>query len=114
MVESTLRQMGSLPQAVYCWTPLLQSVIPELKGISLPDMVDLRRIKREVITEKTLELLVYLLREASKETPLVIILDNFQWMDTYSWRLLSVAAKALTSILFVVTGALLVEVCSNL
>ena len=39
-------------------------------------MVDLRRVKREVAVEKTLELLIYLMRECSKDYPLIVVIGN--------------------------------------
>ena len=67
-------------------------------------MVDLRRLKREATIEKTLEFLLYLLQECSKDNPLVIIIDNLQWLDSNSWRFLSICIKTLPSVLFVCSG----------
>jgi hypothetical protein len=88
LMHTILRQIESLPPAIACWTPLLQPIIPELQGIVVncnfvmnsayitPEMVDVRRLKRETIAEKTLELLLYLLQESTKDNQLVIIMGK--------------------------------------
>ena len=64
------------------WVPLLN----ELFDLKLDDS-PLRDMTGRARRENTLRLVVELLADTASRTPLLIVLDNCQWMDSASWEL---------------------------
>ena len=81
-------------------SPLLSAVLP----IEIEETEFSRSLKGQVRVRATLTLLVEILRLTAKRRPVVIVLEDCQWMDSASWRLAELAAKQVPRLLLVMTS----------
>ena len=78
------------------WAPLLNEILDlPLDDSALRDMTG--RARRE----NTLRLLVDLLTDAASRTPLLIVLDDCQWMDSASWELVRAVNRGVAPVMIV-------------
>ncbi|HLM06674.1 MAG TPA: AAA family ATPase [Blastococcus sp.] len=78
------------------WAALLNEVLDlSLDDASLRDMTG--RARRE----NTVRVLVQLLSEAAGETPLLIVLDDCQWLDSASWELVRAVHRNVEPVMLV-------------
>jgi len=78
------------------WAPLLNEILDlNLDDSALRDMAG--RARRE----NTVRLLVELLADAASRTPLLLVLDDCQWMDSASWELLRSVHRSVQPIMIV-------------
>jgi class 3 adenylate cyclase/tetratricopeptide (TPR) repeat protein len=80
--------------------PLLNAVLP----LNLPDNALTAQMTGEVRAENTRDLLVQLLRNAQKrQSALLLILDDVQWLDSASWSLALAVTRHVPKLLLVLT-----------
>jgi class 3 adenylate cyclase/tetratricopeptide (TPR) repeat protein len=78
------------------WAPLLDDVL----GL-VSDNSSLREMTGRARRENTVRVLVQLLAEAAGRTPLLIILDDCQWMDSASWELVRAVHRDVAPVMLV-------------
>lgn len=79
--------------------PLLNSILP----VGMPESDLTRGMSGEVRASNTGALLVYLLKQTKNASdPLVIILDDAQWLDSASWNLLDRVRREMSTLLLVI------------
>jgi tetratricopeptide (TPR) repeat protein len=79
--------------------PLIDVVLP----ISQPDAESTPAVIRQVRAEATREALIWLLQEASTQTPCLLLFDDAHWLDPASWELVVAASERIHSLLLVLT-----------
>ena len=78
------------------WAPLLNDIFDlRLDDSALRDMTGGAR------RENTLRLIAELLADAASGTPLLIVLDNCQWMDSASWELVRAVHRSVEPVMVV-------------
>lgn len=80
--------------------PLLNAVLP----LNLPQTALTEQLSGEARQENTHLLLVSLLRSALAGAPLVLILDDAQWLDSVSWTLVERVQQEVSPLLLVVVA----------
>ena len=80
------------------YTPLVAEVV----GLPLSESAATLRIVQQARVEKTQDLIVRLLQDAAAASPLAIVLDNLQWMDSLSIGLARAVARRVTPVLLVI------------
>ncbi len=90
------RRLGDVPDLAG-WAPLLRAVLP----VDLPDNELTSHMTGRVRGENTRRLLVELLEAEARRRPLVVSLDDAQWLDSASWELVELAAQRATRLLLV-------------
>ncbi|MFP4554334.1 MAG: AAA family ATPase [Actinomycetota bacterium] len=79
------------------WEALLNSVL----DLDLQENATTRGMSGDNRRESTVELLVALLADAAESTPLMIVLDDLQWLDSASWAVTLGAARKVSPLLLV-------------
>ncbi len=82
------RRIGDFPDLAE-WAPLLRAVLP----VDLQDNDLTLHMTGRVRGENTRRLLVELLAAEARRRPLVVMLDDAQWLDSASWELVELAAQ---------------------
>ncbi len=77
--------------------PLLKSVLP----LDLPDNYLTAQMTGEVRADNTREVLVRLLQDTASTSPLLVILEDAQWLDYTSWALARLVSKDVHPLFFV-------------
>jgi class 3 adenylate cyclase len=91
-------RLGKWPELKQ-WAPLLNDIL----DIALDDST-LRGMTGRARRENTLSILVQLLVDAAGDAPLLIVLDDCQWMDPSSWELVrAVHRSAATAMIVLLT-----------
>ena len=78
------------------WAPLLNEIL----DLTLDDSA-LREMTGRPRRENTVRVLVQLLAQAARETPLLIVLDDCQWMDSASWELARAVHRSVQPVMLV-------------
>jgi class 3 adenylate cyclase/tetratricopeptide (TPR) repeat protein len=78
------------------WAPLLNEIL----DLTLDDSA-LRDMTGRARRENTLRLLVDLLTDAASRTPLLVVLDDCQWMDSASWDLVRAVYRSVEPVMIV-------------
>ncbi len=86
------------------WAPLLN----ELFDLRLDDSA-LRDMTGRARRENTLRLVVELLADTASRTPLLIVLDNCQWMDSASWELVRAVQRSVAPVMIVLLARPMAE-----
>ena len=81
---------------------LLAPLLGPLLGIDWPDSARTSTFEAESRADHTLDLLVRLLQRYGEDKPLVITLDDAQWLDASSWKLVRVVCQHVTSVMVLV------------
>ena len=92
LVEERLSKSSQHEQ----WAPLLNEIL----DLTLDDSA-LRDMTGRARRENTLRLLVDLLTDAASRTPLLVVLDDCQWMDSASWELVSAVCRSVDPVMIV-------------
>lgn len=92
-----LDQLLDLPAHLQPLIPLLNVVLP----LDLPENELTAQLTGEVRANNTLELLVGLLQARAKVQPLVIVIDDAQWLDSASWGLIRQVNREVQPLLLV-------------
>ncbi|MBI3965159.1 MAG: AAA family ATPase, partial [Chloroflexi bacterium] len=79
--------------------PLLNSVV----ALDIPDSDLTSQIAGEVRAQNTRDLLVELLQTTARGTPMLLVLDDAQWLDSASWQLALEVCRRVRPLLFVIT-----------
>lgn len=79
--------------------PLLSAVLP----LDIPDNHITNHMSGQVRADNTRDVLVRLLRVASRRAALLIILEDANWMDSASWALALSVSQKIPSVLLVIT-----------
>jgi tetratricopeptide (TPR) repeat protein len=85
--------------------PLLNVVLP----LDIPDNELTAQMTGEVRADNTRDLLIGLLQTAAAERPLIIILEDAQWLDSASWTLARLIYRDVQPLLLVLITRPLVE-----
>jgi class 3 adenylate cyclase/tetratricopeptide (TPR) repeat protein len=88
-------RLGKWPELEQ-WGPLLNDIL----DIALDDSA-LRDMKGRTRRENTLRVLVQLLSDAAGEAPLLVVLDDCQWMDSSSWELVRAVHRSAATVMIV-------------
>jgi class 3 adenylate cyclase/tetratricopeptide (TPR) repeat protein len=100
VVRERLSKSSELKQ----WAPLLNEIFDlRLDDSALRDMTG--RARRE----NTIRLLVELLADAASRTPLLIVLDDCQWMDSASWDLVRAVQRNVEPVMLLLLSRPIVE-----
>ncbi len=75
--------LAQLPPGMEERAPLLNVVLP----VDWPDNELTAQMTGEVRADNTRELLLALLQQAARRTPLLLVLDDAHWLDSASWAL---------------------------
>ncbi|WP_129626233.1 AAA family ATPase [Candidatus Oscillochloris fontis] len=78
--------------------PLLRAVL----HVDLPETTITAQMSGQVRADNTRDLLVRLLDRATQRNPLVIMIEDAQWLDTSSWALLAVVAERVERLLLAI------------
>jgi class 3 adenylate cyclase/tetratricopeptide (TPR) repeat protein len=78
------------------WAPLLNDIL----DIALDDSA-LRDMAGRARRENTLRVLVQLLVDAAGDAPVLIVLDDCQWMDSSSWELVRAVHRSAATVMIV-------------
>jgi tetratricopeptide (TPR) repeat protein len=81
-------------------TPLLNAVV----SLDLPENEFTKELTGEVRADNRHDLLVRLLQMAATTTPLLLILEDGQWLDSASWALMRLVHKHVQPVLLVVAA----------
>src|SRR5262249_9964861 len=81
--------------------PLLGAVLPG----DWPTNEFIAEMTGEIRADNTNRLLLRLLSRATAEAPLLVTLDDCQWLDSASWTLTPLAARDLAPMLLVLTSS---------
>lgn len=79
--------------------PLLNSLL----ALDLPDNELTSQLTGSVRADNTLDVLVGLLRQSASSGPLMIVLEDAQWLDAASWQLVERAHREVPRLLLVAT-----------
>ena len=88
-------RLGKWPE-LEKWGPLLNDIL----DIALDDSA-LRDMTGRARRENTLRVLVQLLVDAAGDTPVLIVLDDCQWMDSSSWELVRAVHRSAATVMIV-------------
>ncbi|MFB2972384.1 AAA family ATPase [Aerosakkonema sp. BLCC-F183] len=77
--------------------PLLDAILP----LELPENEITAQMSAKVRADNTCQLLVQLLQKSVKESPVLLILDDAQWLDSISWLLLLAVIQQVGPLLLV-------------
>jgi len=80
--------------------PLLNAVL----SVDLPDNEITTHMDGQLLASNTQDLLVHVLHTAAADSPLVLVLEDCQWMDSASWSLVREVSQEVPSILLVLTA----------
>ena len=94
---TVLEQLSTLSAHLQSLIPLLNIVLP----LDLPENEFTAQLTGEVRANNTLELLLALLHTRTEAKPLVIIIDDAQWLDSASWVLTRLVNRELHPLLLV-------------
>ncbi len=78
--------------------PLLNAVLP----LNFPENELTQQLIGQMRADNTRELLLDLLQEQAKASPLLLILEDAQWMDSASWALARLVAERVRGLLLVI------------
>jgi class 3 adenylate cyclase/tetratricopeptide (TPR) repeat protein len=99
MRASAVRQQLGVAGVNAELAPLLSSVL----SLDLPDSELTAQMSGELRADNTAEAVVGLLRAGAKQSPLLITVEDVQWLDSASWQLVLRARSDLPELLFVLT-----------
>lgn len=88
-------RLGKWPELEQ-WGPLLNDIL----DVALDDSA-LRDMTGRARRENTLRILVQLLVDAAGDAPLLIVLDDCQWMDSSSWELVRAVHRSAATVMIV-------------
>ena len=88
-------RLGKWPELEQ-WGPLLNDIL----DIALDDSA-LRDMTGRARRENTLRILVQLLADAAEGAPVLIVLDDCQWMDSSSWELVRAVYRSAATVMIV-------------
>lgn len=94
--EAVRERLGRWPEFLE-WEALLNSVL----DLGFPENATTRGMSGDNRRESTVELLVTLLSDATESRPLMIVLDDLQWLDSASWAVTLGAARKVSPLLLV-------------
>ena len=98
--ESILKSFQERLPNMAQWVPLLNAVL----ALDTPDNDLTRHIHGEARAHDIRRLLVGLLEQAAKTTPVLLIIEDAHWLDSPSWALVRAAAQELPQVyLLIVT-----------
>ena len=93
---SVTAAVASHPQAME-WAPLLNGMLP----LYLSETPATQAMTGHTRGENTRELLVHMLRSRASTEPLLVVLEDAQWMDAASWALALAAHRRVPGLLLV-------------
>lgn len=79
------------------WAPLMSAIIP----LDLPHNATTRAMPGEARAEAVKTIALHLLDRAAQASPMVLMIDDLQWLDSNSLELLSEASHQLNNVLLV-------------
>ncbi len=95
--QVTLDLLRADPQALRL-APLLDAVLP----LELPDNEVTAQMTGQVRADNTRDLLVSLLRAATRGAPTVLVMEDAHWLDSASWALTLAVSRRVAPLLLVV------------
>ncbi len=72
---------------------LLSPLLNDVLGLDIPDNNVTSQLIGEARADNINELIIGILKKASDETPLFLILENAHWLDSASWSLIRLVAR---------------------
>lgn len=105
MEDATLRErrkaiVGQLKKEHRSHAPLLEGVLP----LDWPDNAETSDLIGEARSDRTLDLLIELIREECQDKRLFIVLEDAHWIDSSSWQLIRRIYHQLQQTRFVLTS----------
>jgi len=106
--EEVLRRLGD--DTLRSWAPLLSALLPLLSALlplDLPDNEITAQMTGLARADTVRNLVVHLLQQTARRSPLVVLLDDGHWFDSASWALaLDVTRRVKPALLVIATRPL--------
>lgn len=95
-IQARVAGLGEIAE----WAPLLNAVV----DVGLEENETTRQMSGSGRREATTDLMLRLLADAAADRPLLVVLDDIQWIDALSWSFVGALQRKVSPLLLVLAG----------